>query len=124
MRTARSRLRSPTKKDEQPAGEKSSVQKTLGLELANLNDDLRKRYKIKGKVKAGVVITGVEPNSAAAEKRLSPGTVIVAVQQQPVNNAADLQTRIDKLKKEGKNAAVFLVANGNGDTTFVAISLQ
>jgi serine protease Do len=110
------------KKDE-PAEEKSTVKKTLGLEIANLNDELRKRYSIQSKIK-GVVITGVEPNSAAAEKRLTPGTVIVSVQQQPVTTAADLQARIDKLKKEGKKAAVFLVANGSGDTTFVAINLQ
>src|SRR3989441_400921 len=38
--------------------EKSVVKKTLGLDLANLTDDLRKRYKIKESVK-GVVITGV-----------------------------------------------------------------
>ncbi len=113
-----------TKKDDPPAGEKNSVQKTLGLEVANLSDELRKRYNIQSKVKGGVVITGVEPNSAAAEKRLSPGTIIISVQQQPVNNAADLQSRVDKLKKEGKRAAVFLVSNGNGDTTFVAINLQ
>jgi serine protease Do len=112
-----------TKKDE-PAAEKNSVQKTLGLEVANLNDELRKRYNIQSKVKGGVVITGVEPNSAAAEKRLSPGAVIISVQQQPVNNAAELQSRVEKLKKEGKRAAVFLVSNGNGDTTFVAINLQ
>jgi len=110
------------KKDEHP-DEKTTVKKTLGLEIANLNDDLRKRYNIQGKVK-GVIITGVEPNSAAAEKRLTPGTVIVSVQQQPISNAADLQARIDKLKKEGKKTAVFLVANGSGDTTFVALSLQ
>ena len=50
--------------------------------------------------KKGVVITGVEPNSTAAERRLQPGMVIVEVQQQPVANAADLQSRIDKLKKD------------------------
>jgi serine protease Do len=112
-----------TKKDDQPE-EKTTVQKTLGLEVANLSDELRRRYSIQDKVKAGVVITEVEPNSAAAEKRLTPGTVIVSVQQQPVSTAADLRARIDKLKKEGKRTAVFLVSNANGDTTFVAMSLQ
>jgi serine protease Do len=111
------------KKDQQGPDEKSTVKKTLGLEIANLSDDLRKRFNIQAKVK-GVIITAVEPNSSAAEKRLTPGTVIVSVQQQTVSNAADLQARIDKLKKEGKKTAVFLVANGSGDTTFVALSLQ
>jgi serine protease Do len=109
------------KKDE--PDDKSSVKKSLGLELSNLTDEMRKRYKIKDKVK-GVVITGVESNSAAAEKRLAPGTVIVAVQQQPVKNTAELQQRIDKLKKDGKKSAFLQISNPEGDTTFVALSLQ
>src|SRR4249920_1407017 len=52
------------KKDAAPQ-EKTVVQKTLGLNLANMTDDLRKRYKIKDSVK-GVVITGVEAQSPAA----------------------------------------------------------
>ena len=70
------------------------VKKSLGLELANINDDLRKKYKIKDTVK-GVVITGVDATSAAADKRLAPGIVIVEMQQEPVGSAADVQKRID-----------------------------
>src|SRR6185369_14809944 len=72
------------KKDGTPE-EKPVVKKALGLDLANLTDDLRKKHNIKDKVK-GVVITGVDPNSPAAEKRLAPGMVIAEVQQQPVNS--------------------------------------
>src|SRR4051794_27923639 len=42
-------------KDHTPPEEKPVVQKALGLNLANLSDDLRKKYKIKESVK-GVVI--------------------------------------------------------------------
>src|SRR5436853_7132143 len=59
------------------------LKKTLGLELANISDDLRRRYKIKDTVK-GVVITGVDASSAAADKRLSPGDVIVEIAQEAV----------------------------------------
>ena len=86
---------------------KPVVKKALGLDLANLTDELRKKHNIKDKVK-GVVITGVDPNSPAAEKRLAPGMVIAEVQQQPVSNATELQQRIDKLKKDGKKAACCL----------------
>ena len=105
------------------ADEKPVVKKALGLDLANLTDDLRKTHSIKDKVK-GVLITAVEPNSAAAEKHLMPGMVIAEVQQQPVSTAADLQQRIDKLKKDGKKAVVLLVLTPNGDPSFVALSLQ
>jgi len=104
--------------DEQPV-----VKKALGLDLANLTDELRKKHNIKDKVK-GVLITAVEPNSAASEKRLMPGMVIAEVQQQPVGTAAELLQRIDKLKKDGKKAVVLLVVTPDGDPSFVALSLQ
>jgi serine protease Do len=103
--------------------DKSVVKKTLGLELANMSDDLRKRYKIKDTVK-GVVITGIDQSSPAADKRLSPGDVIVEIAQEAVANADDLQAKIDKLKKDGRKSALLLVAGADGELRFVALSLQ
>jgi serine protease Do len=110
-------------KRDAPADEKSVVQKALGLNLAGLNDELRKKYKIKDSVK-GVVITEIDPSSVAADKRLSPGDVIVKVTEEEVASPADVQKRIDQLKKDGKKTALLLVANAEGDVRFVAITLQ
>ncbi len=114
-----------TKKDEEPQ-QKSVVQKTLGLELAGMNDDLRRKFKIKDAVKSGVVVTGVDPNvaSSAPDKRLVPGDVIVEVQYEAVGNPADMQKRLDQLKSQGKKVAVLLVSNADGETRFVALNLQ
>jgi serine protease Do len=103
--------------------DKSVVQKTLGLNLSNMTDDLRSRYKIKDSVK-GVVITGVDAQSPAADKRLNAGDVIVEVSQEQVANTADLQKRVDQLKKEGRKSALLLVANAQGELRFVALALQ
>src|SRR5471032_2307704 len=103
--------------------EKTVVKKALGRDLANLTDELRKKHNIKDKVK-GVLITGVDANSAAAEKRLMPGMVIAEVQQQPVGSATELQQRIEKIKKDGKKAVVMMVVTPDGDPSFVALSLQ
>jgi serine protease Do len=105
------------------APDKGVVKKTLGIELANMSDDLRKRYKIKDNVK-GVVITGIDANSPAADKRLSAGDVIVEIAQEAVANADDLQSKIDKLKKDGRKSALMLVAGADGELRFVALSLQ
>jgi serine protease Do len=101
------------------------VQKTLGLELSSLSEDLRKKYKVRDNVK-GVIITGVDQSvaSASPDKRLSPCDVIVKVQYQGVGNPADLQSRLDQLKTQGKKVAVLLVSNPDGETRFVALSLQ
>jgi serine protease Do len=105
------------------APDNSVVKKTLGIELANISDDLRKRYKIKDTVK-GVVITGIDSNSPAADKRLSPGDVIVEIAQEAVASTDDFQARIDKLKKDGRKSALLLVAGADGELRFVALSLQ
>ena len=110
-------------KTDAPAEDKSVVQKALGLNLAGMTDDLRKKFKIKDAVK-GVVITGVDANSAASEKRLNAGDVIVKVTDEEVANPADVQKRIDQLKKDGKKTALLLVANTEGDVRFVALTLQ
>jgi serine protease Do len=110
------------KTKEEPA-ERPVTQKALGLDLATLSKDLRTRYKIKDSVK-GVVITGVDGTSDAAEKRLSAGDVIVEVAQEAVGSAADIKKRVEQLKKDGKKSVLLLVANGDGELRFVALSVQ
>jgi serine protease Do len=109
-------------KTPEPA-EKPVTQKALGLDLANLSKDLRSRYKIKESVK-GVIITNVDGTSDAAEKRLSPGEVIVEVAQEAVSNAADVKKRVEQLKKDGKKSVLLLVSNADGELRFVALSVQ
>ncbi len=103
--------------------EKPVIKKALGLDLANLTDALRKKHKIKDGVN-GVLITGVDPNSAAADKHLAAGMVIAEVQQEPVSTATELQSRIETLRKAGKKSVVLLVVSPDGDPTFVALALQ
>jgi serine protease Do len=103
--------------------DKPVTQKALGLDLATLSKDLRGKYKIKDSVK-GVLITGVDGASDAADKRLSAGDVIVEVAQEAVTNAADIKKRIDQLKKDGKKSVLLLVSNGDGELRFVALSVQ
>jgi serine protease Do len=101
----------------------SVVKKTLGLELSNLSDDLRKKYKLKDGVK-GVVITNVDANSAASEKRLAAGDVVVEVQSEPVTTVDAMQARLDQLKKEGKKLVMLFVTKADGNNHFVVLSLQ
>jgi serine protease Do len=115
-------VQAAAKTKDEPA-EKPVTQKALGLDLATLSKDLRTRYKIKDTVK-GVIITGVDNASDAAEKRLSAGDVIVEVAQESVANAADIKKRVDQLKKSGKKSVLLLVSNAEGELRFVALGVQ
>ena len=106
-----------------PADDKSVVQKSLGLQLSNMSDELRKKYKIKDAVK-GVVITAVDAASVASDKRLTPGSTIVAIEQEQMTGAAEVQKKVDALKKAGKKTALLLVATAEGDMLFVALPIE
>jgi hypothetical protein len=111
-------LPAAAKNRDEPVAEKS-----LGLDLAALSQDLRSRYKIKDSVK-GVIITSVDGTSEAAEKRLVAGDVIVEFAQEAVGNAADVKERVEQLKKDGKKTVLLLVSNPDGGRRFVALSVQ
>src|SRR5712692_735028 len=115
-------VQAAAKTQAEPA-EKPVTQKALGLDRLVLSKDLRSKYKIKDSVK-GVIITGVDGSSDAAEKRLSAGDVIVEVAQEAVSSAADIKKRVEQLKKDGKKSVLLLVANGDGELRFVALSVQ
>ena len=107
----------------QPEAESANRQ-ILGLNLSGLTDEARRRYNIKESVKNGVVVTKVDPNSTAADKRIQPGEVIVEVGQEAVANPADVTKRVEALKKEGRKSVLLLVAGASGDVRFVAIGLE
>jgi serine protease Do len=102
---------------------KPEAKKSLGLELAPMSDDLRKRFKIKDTVK-GVVILNVDRNSPAADKGLKPGQIVVEVGQETVSSPDDVQKRVEGLKKDGKKSALLLISDADGQVQFAAIPLN
>jgi len=101
----------------------AAVKKTLGLNLSGLTGDLRKKNNIKDSVK-GVLITGVDANSPAAEKHLAPGMVISEVEQEAVSSPAEFESHIAKLKKVGKKLVMLLVVSPDGDPSIVVLGIQ
>src|SRR3984885_5719649 len=106
-----------------PPETESTSAKALGLALAPLGDDARKQFKLKDTVK-GVVVSAVEPNSAAAEKGLRAGDVIEEVDQHTVEKPSDVAKAIDALKRQGKKTVLLLVANAAGEVRFVGLGLN
>jgi S1-C subfamily serine protease len=109
----------PASKETAPP-ENTVVQKVLGLNLANITGELRQRYRIKDRVK-GIVITGVDAQSPAADKRLNAGDVVVEIQQEPVADIDALQKKIDQFKQDGRQRALLTIANPEGEIRFIAL---
>jgi tetratricopeptide (TPR) repeat protein len=95
---------------------------TLGLELGDLSDAMRKRYKLSDTLK-GIVITGIHASSPAADKSLAPGNVIVEMAEEAVGSIADFRGKLDRLRKQGERSALLVVAGPDGGQWFVSLSL-
>jgi len=103
-------------------GESSSV-KSIGIDLAPLNTETRRRFSIKDGIE-GVVVLRVQPGSKAADKFITAGDTIVEVQRTPVKTAADVTKRLEELKKSGRSNALFYVANAQGDLRYVTLPIE
>ena len=87
-----------------------------GIAVANLD----KNSPLYGKVQ-GVVITGVDPDSDAADAGLRAGDLVVAVSQQPVTTVSELKKAAAEAAKEGglvltvrRGDQVFFASLGGG----------
>jgi serine protease Do len=106
---------------DKPAAPKSLELADLGLKLEALSDDSRDKYQL-GADQKGVLITEVASGTPAADKGLKPGDVIVEVQQEEVKTPADVQDRVEKIRKSSRKAVLMLVQNADG-LKWVALSL-
>ncbi len=98
---------------DKPAPAKPLELSGLGLKLAPITPDSRDKYQL-GQDQKGVVITDVMPGTPAADKGLKPGDVIVEVQQEEVTSPADVQERVDRVRKSSRKSVLMLVQTSDG----------
>jgi serine protease Do len=87
----------------------------LGLQLAPARD-------VSGAGDKGVVVTGVEPDSPAAEGGFQSGNVILEVGGKPVANAGDVRNALSEAKSQGKHQILIRAKMGDA-TRFIALPL-
>jgi serine protease Do len=87
----------------------------LGLTVAPANS-------VAGAGKDGVVVTEVDPKSAAAERGFKEGDVILEVAGKNVTSAGDVREAIDAARTDNKNSVLMRVKSG-GSSRFVALPL-
>ena len=85
----------------------------LGLKLSAITPELKDKFQLNADQK-GVVITDVSPNGPASDRGLKPGDVVVEVQQGEVTSPADVQKRVDAVKKENRKSVLLLIQRQDG----------
>jgi serine protease Do len=99
----------------EPTGENTAFVDSLGLELASARSV--------GAGERGVVVTDISGDSAAAEKGLKRGDVILEVAGQPVNAPGDVAGAVLGASESGRKAVLMRVESGNA-TRFLAVPVD
>lgn len=101
-------------------GERSSPR---GNEIPRLGLSLAPANTVAGAGKEGVVVTGVDPRSPAAERGFKEGDVILEVGGKTVADAGEVRSALETARNEKKNSVLIRVRSGD-TSRFVAVPLE
>jgi serine protease Do len=93
-----------------------------GIDVGKLGLTVAPANSVAGAGKEGVVVTEVDPKSAAAERGFKEGDVILEVAGKTVSNAADVREAINSAHDDKKNSVLMRVKTG-GMSRFVAVPI-
>jgi serine protease Do len=103
---------------EQATAEKQqtdSKSELSGLSVQDLDARTARQLGVPANV-SGVVVTKVDPSSAAAESGIERGDVIQEVNHKPVRNTSDFESAMQNSKDQ-----TLLLVNRQGNTLYVAV---
>ncbi|KIZ44441.1 MULTISPECIES: Do family serine endopeptidase [Rhodopseudomonas] len=91
-----------------------------GSDVAKLGLTVAPAGSVAGAGKEGVVVTDVDPKSAAADRGVKEGDVILEVGGKNVSNADDIRDAIKSARNDDKNSVLIRVRSG-GSSRFIAV---
>ena len=102
--------------------DKDGGKSTRGTDVPKLGMTVAPANSVAGAGKEGVVVTEVDPKSAAAERGFKEGDVILEVGGKSVASADDVRDAISAARSDNKNSVLMRVKSG-GSSRFVAVPL-
>lgn len=105
-----------------PATQEASVESAHGSDVPRLGLTIAPANSVAGAGKTGVVVTDVDPKSAAAGRRVKEGDVILEVAGKSVTNSADVGEAIKVAHADNKNSVLIRIRSGAG-SHYVALLL-
>jgi serine protease Do len=102
--------------------DKDGAKPSRGTDVPKLGMTVAPANSVAGAGKEGVVVTEVDPKSAAAERGFKEGDVILEVGGKAVASADDVRDAITAARGDNKNSVLMRVKSG-GSSRFVAVPL-
>ena len=107
-------------KEQQQASAESSMQEDSGASVPHLGLTVAPAKDVAGAGSKGVVVTAVDPDSAAAEHGVQNGDVILDVGGKAVSNVSEVKKAVTEARDQGKRSVLMRVQSGD-NARFVAL---
>ena len=91
-----------------------------GSAVAGLGVEVAPAAQVRGAGGEGLVVTGIDPDSTAAQKGVRQGDVIVEAAGRPINSQGDLTSAIDAARQDGRKSVLLRLKSADG-MKFVAV---
>lgn len=101
--------------------DQSSAAEASGMHFATLTSQLRRELHV-GKDVQGVVISRVDPGSAADDVGLNEGDIVLAIDQHPVKTPEEAASKLKEIAGSPKKSALLLL-NRHGVTEYVGVNV-
>lgn len=106
---------------DQPGAE--AARRSLGITLQALTPEIRQQLRLQPNV-TGVVVSGVNASSNAAEVGIRRGDIIQSVNQQAVTTPQQAADAVAAARKAGRETVLLFVQRGNDPGRFVGVKIQ
>ena len=102
---------------------KDATVESLGLDLAAITPELRKRFSLADDA-AGVVVTNVKAGGPAAEKQIRPGDIIrkIGPKQSDITDPSQIAEAVESARKAKRDTLLLLVERERGQQ-FIALKI-
>jgi serine protease Do len=106
--------------DTNVSNENATTLELIGLVLSNINNDLKRAYRIPDKIQ-GIIVLDIKSNKNSFLKK---GDIIVSLgNNQLINNIQDFKNYIDDAKKQGQKSILVLINRAN-QSIFTALKID
>jgi serine protease Do len=105
-----------------PNAKEANADPAHGSELPQLGMTVAPASSVAGAGKTGVVVTDVDPKSAAADRGFKEGDVILEVAGKSVTNPGDVRDAIKAAQADNKNTVLMRIRSGDA-SHYVAVPL-
>jgi serine protease Do len=107
---------------QQSTGQRST-RESLGLTVQALTPEIARSLRLSDPNVRGVVVSGLNPSSDAAQKGIQAGDIILSINQRATRTPEEAAAAVAAARSAGRRSVLLLIRRGNTPPLYIAVDL-